>query len=127
MLDSYTSTFPRPHFWEALTLGRFELPRCDTCDEWQAPGAAKCARCGSERLAWHGASGDGRVYSLLERMAPPGIQPAVIAVVELSEGPTLLASIVGAPPTATVGMRVRVVTETAQSPEGLPLFAESAI
>ena len=126
MLEGYTSTFPRPEFWEGLSAGRFDLPRCAVCDEWQAPGSWKCGRCGSDRLDWHDASGRGSVYSLLERITPPGLGPAVIAVLNLDEGPSMMASIQGHP-RVEVGMRVQAVVPGAQGPEGLPLFTESAI
>lgn len=127
MLESYTSTYPRPRFWSALAEGRFELPRCVTCDEWQAPGSMACARCGSERLTWRAASGSGTVYSLLERHAAPGGQAAFILVVVLLEGPLVMGIMAGAAPHAEVGMRVHAVIPSAPSAEGLAQFAESAI
>lgn len=96
-----------------------------TCDEWQAPGAAKCARCGSERLAWTTASGRGEVYSLLERLGAPGSDTRFIVVVTLAEGPVVMGSMDGGAVGVEVGMPVQALIPSGASVDGLVSFVAS--
>ncbi len=131
---SSASTYPQPHFWEALAKGSFELPRCAVCAEWQAPGGWRCTRCGSELMNWHEASGDGTVYSLMEKHTglmekhegpAPFAQTQVIVVVELDEGPRTMGVMSTEQGHAEVGMRVAARRSPAGETDGLPPFVES--
>ena len=118
---------PGSHFWEALAKGSFELPRCAVCAEWQAPGGWRCTRCGSELMNWHEASGEGTVYSLMEKHEGPAsvAQTQVIVVVELNEGPRTMGVMSAEQGHAEVGMRVAARRSAAGETDGLPPFAES--
>jgi uncharacterized OB-fold protein len=71
-----------------------------------------CGRCLTESLEWTAVGGRGTVYSrsTVRRPQSEGFEaPYVVAVIELDEGPRLLANVVGVEPGAVlIGMRVEV-------------------
>lgn len=130
-MNAERSTFPHQRFWQALAAGKFVLPRCAACGAWQGPGAAACGRCKGP-LAWTSASGEGTVFSTMERLPaePNDGQLVVIAVVDLREGPRLLVTlqvraVAGRTPASAVhvGAAVRVVRPSQPGADGLPRFA----
>jgi len=98
--------FPDPqtaeakHFFAAAAAGRLELQRCDACGKaWFFPRPA-CPACGAGGYAWTMASGRGRVHSFsIVRRAPSEAfrarVPYVVALVDLAEGPRMMANVVG--------------------------------
>ncbi len=86
-------------FHEALQRGQLMLPKCQTCGDLFYPPKAQCPRCGGSALEWARCSGKGRVYSYMVNYRPAGALPGeaweVMAVVELQEGPRILAPVVG--------------------------------
>ena len=113
---------PRPAvesapYWEAAKAHKLLLPRCDACGQFWFPPSQRCTHCLSAHFTWHEASSHGRIYSFVvyHRVYHPAFEqdvPYAVAIVELDEGPRLLANIVGTPPDAIrCDMRVRVVFE----------------
>jgi uncharacterized protein len=104
-------------FWDAARAGRLVIQRCERCGARQHYPRVICSACWSERLGWERASGRGTVWTLTVAHRPghpawAADAPYAIAIVELDEGPRLLANIVGcAPGEVRVGQRVRVVFE----------------
>ena len=98
--------FPDPqtaearHFFAAAAENRLELQRCADCGRvWFYPRPA-CVACGAERFSWIVASGRGRVHShsTVHRAPSPEFReraPYVVALVDLEEGPRMMANIVG--------------------------------
>jgi uncharacterized OB-fold protein len=88
------------HYFEAAAQGRLELQRCDACERvWFYPRPA-CVACGSERFRWIVASGRGRVHShsVVHRAPSAAFRervPYVVALIDLDEGPRMMANIVG--------------------------------
>jgi uncharacterized OB-fold protein len=39
-------------YWECLSEGRLELPKCMKCGHWQWPAPYRCNRCGSWEFDW---------------------------------------------------------------------------
>jgi uncharacterized OB-fold protein len=83
-------------FWEAAQRGELVLPRCDACDEAFWYPRSVCPSCGSREVGWVPASGRGVVHAFcihhasgLAHMKP--LLPAVTALVELEEGPRMMA------------------------------------
>ncbi|MEJ2173777.1 MAG: Zn-ribbon domain-containing OB-fold protein [bacterium] len=101
-----TLPFPEPltaeakHFFAAAAQDRLELQRCAECEKvWFFPRPA-CVACGSTDYAWIRASGRGRVHShsTVHRAPSPEFRdrvPYVVALVDLAEGPRMMANIVG--------------------------------
>src|SRR5262249_46814503 len=87
-------------FWEAAREGRLEVPQCSACGKHGFPGTFACRHCGAEALTWTPVSGRGRVFSYVvyHRVYHPAFKdrvPYVVAVIELDEGPRMLANVVG--------------------------------
>lgn len=81
-------------FQEGLDRGELRYLRCVACDEPLPYGAHLCASCGSTRLSWAGGSGRARLlsYVIYHRSYVPEVAaPYAVAIVQLSEGPRLLA------------------------------------
>lgn len=86
-------------FQEALRRGQLLLPRCQACGQVFYPPKARCPQCGSSALEWVRCSGRGRIYSYVINHRPLGAMRDqawdVMAVIELDEGPRILAPVVG--------------------------------
>jgi uncharacterized protein len=90
-------------FWTATADRRLLVQHCENCGRNQLYPRLYCRYCHSEKLDWEEASGRGRIYSLtVVRRAPsPAFADAVpypIALVDLEEGPRVMANILGADP-----------------------------
>ncbi|MDB5451523.1 MAG: hypothetical protein JWO33_101 [Caulobacteraceae bacterium] len=99
-------------FFEGLADGRLMIQRCRVCGTGQL-GRDHCLKCRSEDLAWEAASGLGQVYSfvIMHTVFHPafaGEVPYNVVMVELDEGPRVLANLEGlANAEIAVGRRVR--------------------
>ena len=124
---------PRPaaesmRFWEGARAHKLLLPRCNACGKFWFPPSQRCVHCLSANFDWRESSGQGRIYSFVvyHRVYHPSFEtdvPYTVAIVELDEGPRLLANIVGTPPDAIrCDMRVRVVFEE-RGEQTIPQFA----
>jgi uncharacterized protein len=86
-------------YWEAANRGELQIQRCDACARYYFYPRTACPRCGSTDVTWVTASGRGRLHTYLISYRPaPGFEdeaPYAIAVVELEEGPRMMANIVG--------------------------------
>ena len=104
-------------FWEGARAHKLLLPRCNTCGRYWFPPSRRCVHCLSSDFAWTESEGKGRIYSFVvfHRVYHPAFEsdvPYTVAIVELDEGPRLLANIVGtSPDDVRCDMRVRVVFE----------------
>lgn len=83
-------------FWEAASEHRVELPRCGPCGHAFFYPRSVCPRCGSRDIEWVRASGRGTLYSFCVHYhsSLPGLAeavPFVTALVDLEEGPRIMA------------------------------------
>lgn len=105
------------HYWQSATRGQFVLPHCKACDQVFFYPRAWCPQCFGQDLDWINASGRGVVYSFsVVHQAPfpayRGDVPYVLAVIELAEGPRMMANVLHCDPaTVCVGMPVEVTFE----------------
>jgi len=124
---------PRPAaesapYWEGAKAHKLLLPRCNACGKFCLPPSQRCTHCLSTDFAWQESLGKGRIYSFVvyHRVYHPAFEsdvPYAVAIVELDEGPRLLANIVGTPPDAIrCDMRVGVVFED-RGDQTIPQFA----
>jgi uncharacterized OB-fold protein len=93
-------------FFDGAAADRLMIRRCAACARWYSPDASECPRCGAE-LGWAEASGRAALvtwafaHSRPDRGGPAGSPPpaapppAVLALVELAEGPWLHARLDG--------------------------------
>lgn len=125
---------PRPSeategYWRAASEGRLVVQGCKACGHLQFYPRNLCLQCQSDALDWTAVSGFGRIYTFTVNHRAPNAffkarLPYVVAVVELDEGPRLMANILDAAPEAVaIGARVKVRFENASDEITLPQFA----
>jgi uncharacterized OB-fold protein len=118
-------------FWDGLARGELLLAKCRRCGAWRFPLAGCRDHANDAFLAnmvWTPASGLGRVlaYTIQRAQIDPAFPvPYVYAVIELAEGPVMVANIARcAPEKVREGMQVQVafkrLTDEATIPEFEP-------
>ncbi|MFB6171751.1 MAG: Zn-ribbon domain-containing OB-fold protein [Haloarculaceae archaeon] len=97
-------------FWEALADGTVLLQRCTDCEEAYFPPGPVCPRCQSAAVEWieSAAAGDLYAFTRQHRTAPGVPSPVVLGVVELDEGPRLLARVAADYEALSLGDRVAI-------------------
>lgn len=90
-------------FWAATADGELIVQHCNACGHNQLYPRMLCVACHRQELDWWPASGRGTVYSVTVVRRAPSLHfvddvPYAIALVDLVEGPRLMANIVGCPP-----------------------------
>jgi uncharacterized OB-fold protein len=99
--------------------------RCEACGAFRHPPRVLCAECGSDQVSWTPSAGRGTIFSwTVTHQAPhpafAGQVPYAVVVVELEEGPRVVASLRElAPADLELGLPVEVVLE--EVGEGIPL------
>ncbi|MFC7157080.1 Zn-ribbon domain-containing OB-fold protein [Halomarina halobia] len=129
-MDPYT----RP-FWESLRDGTFLIHACESCEERFFPPSPICPRCHSTDVEWTEAAGRGTLFSFTRTHATAAAfdDELVVGVVELDEGPRLLAPIDESYDALTIGDRVAVEATEYDADydrgwlEGYPFFAASVL
>jgi hypothetical protein len=79
-------------FFAAAARDVLLIKRCAACGHWLDPQATTCTGCGTDDPPWAAACGRGTLVSWAmarPRQAAPGAEAAVLALVELDEGPWL--------------------------------------
>lgn len=115
-------------FWDAAREHKLVLQHCEDCDRPIHYPRIACPHCGSERLGWSTASGNGRIYSytVVVSNAPSAFladMPYVVAVIELDEGVRMLSNIVDCDPDQLCcDMPVEVTFERLDDEFTLPKF-----
>lgn len=118
----YGDPLSRP-FWAAAERHELVMQRCEACRRMQFYPRPFCLACDHDRLSWTPVSGAGVVYSRTEIHMAPGPEftpPYVLAVVQLNEGPRLVANLVNG--TAAIGDPVRVAWRDRADGPPLPVF-----
>lgn len=87
-------------YWDAAREQRLVIRRCKACGELHFMPRYLCPSCWSDDLEWIDAAGTGRVhsFSVIRRASDPAFAsrvPYVIALIELDEGPRMMANILG--------------------------------
>jgi uncharacterized OB-fold protein len=92
------------------------LAYCPACERHDLPGTRTCPSC-LGKLAWRDASRRGTVFTFVvfrRSLHPAFAVPYAVCVVELDEGPRLVAALDGvAPEDVAIGMRVEAVFDGA--------------
>lgn len=114
-------------FWEACRNHRLELPWCGDCGSPHLPPGPVCPFCLSDAITWRTATGRGRIASWVRVHkawfpAFAGQVPYTVVLVELAEGPRLIASMADRRNAAVdIGMEVAVAFEDLDQ-TSLPVF-----
>jgi uncharacterized protein len=109
-------------FFEAAARDVLLIKRCGECGRWLGPEATGCPGCGDSGPRWEAAGGLGTLVSWAVLPAPSGgaaAAGAVLALVELDEGPWLHSRLAGEP---AAGLRVAARFEHPDAGESYPVF-----
>lgn len=116
-------------YWDAARDGRLVLQECPECHRLRHPPLPACPDCHHGGMpGWREVSGTGTVYTYTVVRHPTHFAfadkvPYVVALVELTEGPRLVAGITGCQPDEVrAGMPVRVVFREVAGGVTLPYF-----
>ena len=112
-------------FFQGCREGVLRLQFCADCHTWQFYPRSVCVSCGGTPV-WKDADGSGSIasYTVVRRAVSSAYEaPYVVALVDLSEGPRLMASIVDCRPEAVaVGADVFVAFDKWSDTITLPVF-----
>jgi uncharacterized OB-fold protein len=113
-------------FWEHAARRELVRQRCDVCGSSFFTPKMACPFCLSVKWTWVPSAGQGSVYTytVCHRAPAPGFDvPYVLAVVDLSEGWSMLTNIVGCDPVdVSIGMKVQVAWLELDPSTVLPVF-----
>ena len=115
-------------YWNAAREGRLLIRKCKACGELHFMPRYLCPVCWSDQLEWVEAKGTGSVHSFtVIRRAPSPVfaphTPYVVALIDLDEGPRMIANVLGNGALETrIGDRVRVTFEDRGDGAMLPQF-----
>jgi uncharacterized OB-fold protein len=115
-------------YWKAANEGALCMQLCQQCRRWQFFPRAFCVHCSSEDIVWQKTAGLGKVYTFTinRRAANPFMKerlPYAVAIVELDEGPRMMANIINSDLDAIrIDARVRVCFERVDENLALPQF-----
>lgn len=100
----------------SLAAGVLCVQRCTACGRWRQPPRRFCAACASDEARFEAVGGRGRVvsFAVSHRCLDPGwadLLPFATLVVELEEGPRIIAATTLRPEQITIGLHVEVRVE----------------
>jgi uncharacterized OB-fold protein len=128
-----TAEIPRPFprgdrdttpFWQSQREHALTFQRCDGCGHVRYPVGPLCPRCQSFEFAWVPASGRGAVYSytVVHHQTHPAFPaPYTVLLVEMEEGPRVIARLREGEAPVAIGAKVRVEWDDS-GPQPLPVF-----
>jgi len=115
-------------YWTAARARRLLIRRCNACGHLHFMPRCLCPVCWSDQLEWVESKGTGSIHSFtVIRRAPmaafaPSV-PYVIALIELDEGPRMMANVRGADALSTrIDDRVQVTFEDRGDGAMIPQF-----
>lgn len=115
-------------FWAAAEEGRLVLQQCKDCKTHRFIPRLICPECGSDAVGWADASGRGTIHSLttVHRGPTPAFRantPYIVALIDLEEGPRMMANIIGDNANnAAIGDAVMVCFEEREGGAKVPQF-----
>jgi uncharacterized OB-fold protein len=114
-------------YWAAAARNELTIQRCRSCARYQFYPRLLCTACGFPDPEWVRASGSGTVHSYTVNHRPAGTWatarvPYVVALIDLAEGPRLMANVDAEPSEMWVGMPVTVWFEEVAPGVSLPQF-----
>ncbi|AHG64138.1 Zn-ribbon domain-containing OB-fold protein [Advenella mimigardefordensis] len=119
-------------YWQGARDRKLLIRRCNSCGQMHFMPRFICPDCWSEDLEWVESRGAGSVYSfsVIHRAPTPvfaGQTPYVTAMIELDEGPRIVANILGQDALSVkIGDRVLVTFEDRGDGDLIPQFERVA-
>jgi uncharacterized OB-fold protein len=138
-----TAELPRPFpipdrdtkpFWDAQNKHELRFQKCSSCGQVRYPVGPLCPQCRSFDFDWITSSGRGAIYSytiVRHQTHPAFAVPYTMLLVEMEEGPRVIAQLRGDPQGApdsapfAIGDRVRIEWEDLPE-QTLPVFVLDA-
>ncbi len=115
-------------YWQGCNEGRLLIQHCKPCGRFQFYPRLVCTQCAAIALDWVDASGRGTVrsFTVIRRAVSPAFEadvPYVVALIQLDEGPTMMANLIACDPEVVViGLKVAVTFERRSAHLMLPQF-----
>ena len=119
-------------YWNAARERRLLIRKCGECAALHFMPRHLCPTCWSDRLEWVQAKGTGSVhsYTVIRRASLAAFTPRtpyVVALIDLDEGPRMVANVLGDDALAVqIGDRVAVIFEDRGDGAMLPQFKRVA-
>jgi uncharacterized OB-fold protein len=109
-----TITAVNREFWDGVAASELRYQRCAGCAHTWLPAREECPRCLSPDHAWQTSTGRGTLISwvVYHRAFHPEFEslvPYTVAVVELDEGPRMIAGIEGSADGLAIDQPLEVV------------------
>lgn len=104
-------------YWDRIQEKKLCVQICQSCEEYIFYPKAWCPHCMGMELGWAELSGNGEVFAFsIVHQAPiesyRGEEPYILAIIQLEEGPQMMANIIECDPKQVeIGMKVKVVFE----------------
>lgn len=115
-------------YWNAARESRLLIRKCKACAALHFMSRYLCPICWSENLEWIESKGTGSIhsFSIIHRAPAPAFAkrvPYVIALIELDEGPRMVANVLGENAlSVNIGDRVKVIFEDRGNGLMIPQF-----
>lgn len=108
LLPDQSDAVARP-YWDGLKRGQLLYQVCRVCAHRRLPPTAQCPKCLSDEVEWAATRGRGRLASwvVFHRAYHPAFEdqiPYAVGIVELDEGPRMLARLKGRADLETFGV-----------------------
>jgi uncharacterized OB-fold protein len=118
-------------FWEGVGQRELRLKWCPHCARAFHPKRIVCTACGASDLAWHAASGRGRVYSFSEVHRAPAPEfaasvPYYVGLVALEEGVHLFTRFLPEAGTVAIDAPVQLDFQVLEQGTMMPVFRVGA-
>ena len=112
-------------YWDGAAHDQLLIQRCERCAHIFHPPLPVCPSCHSTELSWQPASGRGKVfsYTVVHLAAHPAFAdrvPYVAALIELEEGPRMVADVLDIAP-EDVRIDMPVIVRFVQVADGVKL------
>ncbi|MSP56001.1 MAG: Zn-ribbon domain-containing OB-fold protein [Myxococcales bacterium] len=134
-MDDKARPLPTPtsvsrRYWDSVNAEALTIPRCRDCGAVHFYPHALCVSCMSPNLDYIPVSGNGTVYTYTVIRSPQpafrGMEPYVVANVELDEGVRMMANVITDDPDSVgIGTRVRLVYQPVTPDQKMPQFEKA--
>ena len=99
-------------YWDGLAEGEVRLQHCNGCGANQYPAETFCYECGGADLDWRAVGGCGEIYSFIVvhqsyHAAFKPFLPYTVAIVQMDDGPRMLAAMLNLETPVNIGDRVQ--------------------
>ena len=131
-MDDKARPLPTPtsvsrQYWDSVNAEALEIPRCRDCGAVHFYPHALCVSCMSPKLEYVPVSGNGTVYTYTVIRSPQpafrGMEPYVVANVELDEGVRMMANVLTDDVESVgIGTRVRLTYQQIAPDQKIPQF-----